>query len=438
MFSALKATRFEEVKVLLLGQDPYHGPGEAHGMCFSVRPGIKVPPSLVNIYKELQDDLGCTPPPHGFLLSWALQGVLLLNTVLTVRANEPASHKEQGWEQFTDAIIKALNARKKPLVYLLWGAHAQKKEELIDGKRHRVFKAAHPSPLSAKKFFGSKPFSVTNTALAELGHPPINWQLPQDPAGPVAVAARAAAPPAAVPAPVAAPKPAPKEEPTHLETLLPDDWRAALADDLKKSSFRSLDKFLAGERRDATVYPAEDRLFAALRLTPLKSVRVVLLGQEPPCQDDIADGLAFSVREGVDPSDVQQALFRELRNDLGCRIPATGSLEPWARQGVLLVNLLWTVRAGRPGSHKDKGWESFTDAVLKAVNAGQDPVVFVLLGLAARKKAALLDDERHVVITGEHPAVAPDKLLGSGVFSEINHALETRGRSGIYWQLPYV
>ena len=177
MFSAFHATPFDSVKVLLLGQDPYHGPGEAHGMCFSVRPGVRVPPSLVNMYKELQTDLGCVRPAHGHLVAWAEQGVLLLNTVLTVRDNEPASHKGQGWETFTDAVIRALVERDRPMVFLLWGAHAQKKEKLIGSGKHRVLKMAHPSPLSAKKFLGSKPFSATNAALVELGQEPINWQL---------------------------------------------------------------------------------------------------------------------------------------------------------------------------------------------------------------------------------------------------------------------
>src|SRR5262249_26229986 len=181
LFAAFKATPYEQVKVLLLGQDPYHDDGQAHGMCFSVRPGVKPPPSLVNIYKELRDDLSITPPDHGYLVSWAHQGVLLLNAVLTVRAHEAASHKEKGWETFTDAAIKALSAREKPLVFLLWGAYAQKKAALIDTNKHRVLLAAHPSPLSAKKFFGSKPFSQANQALQELGQSPVNWQLPADP-----------------------------------------------------------------------------------------------------------------------------------------------------------------------------------------------------------------------------------------------------------------
>lgn len=178
LFSALRATPFEDVRVLLLGQDPYHGDGQAHGMCFSVSPGIKAPPSLVNMFKELKEDLGCKVPNNGYLLPWAKQGVLLLNAVLTVRAHEPNSHKNQGWEQFTDAIIRAVNEKKEPVVFVLWGAYAQKKEKLIDAERHRILKGAHPSPLSAKKFFGSRPFSAINQALQKAGHRPIDWQLP--------------------------------------------------------------------------------------------------------------------------------------------------------------------------------------------------------------------------------------------------------------------
>jgi uracil-DNA glycosylase len=178
VFNAFKLTPYERVKVLLLGQDPYHDEGQAHGLCFSVKPGTKPPPSLVNIFKELHNDLGCKIPNNGYLTPWAEQGVMLLNAVLTVRAHKPTSHKDQGWETFTDAVIRALNARPRPLVFLLWGAYAQKKTKLIDTDRHRIVTAAHPSPLSAKKFFGSKPFSAVNRALEELGETPIDWQLP--------------------------------------------------------------------------------------------------------------------------------------------------------------------------------------------------------------------------------------------------------------------
>lgn len=177
VFNAFQATPFDAVKVLLLGQDPYHDDGQAHGMCFSVRPGVKPPPSLVNMFKELRDDLGCTIPKTGYLAPWAEQGVMLLNAVLTVRAHEPNSHKDKGWEPFTDAVIRALNDRPDPVVFVLWGAYAQKKGKLIDEAKHPVIKSAHPSPLSAKKFFGSKPFSAVNAALERLGKPPIDWQL---------------------------------------------------------------------------------------------------------------------------------------------------------------------------------------------------------------------------------------------------------------------
>lgn len=176
VFAALRLTPFEKVRVLLLGQDPYHNVGQAHGLCFSVKPSIKPPPSLANVFKELRTDLGCAIPSHGHLVAWAQQGVLLLNTVLTVRAHEANSHKGRGWEQFTDAIIRRVNERPH-VVFLLWGAHAHKKAELIDDARHTVLKSAHPSPLSARKFLGSKPFSQTNAALRSHGQAEINWQL---------------------------------------------------------------------------------------------------------------------------------------------------------------------------------------------------------------------------------------------------------------------
>jgi uracil-DNA glycosylase len=179
VFNALALTPYERANVLLLGQDPYHDDGQAHGLCFSVRPGVKPPPSLVNIFKELRDDLGCSIPKHGYLARWAEQGVLLLNAVLTVRAHEANSHKDRGWETFTDAIIRALNARPSPVVFVLWGAYAQKKAKLIDASRNPVLTAAHPSPLSAKKFMGSRPFSAINAALISVGKPPIDWQLPE-------------------------------------------------------------------------------------------------------------------------------------------------------------------------------------------------------------------------------------------------------------------
>jgi uracil-DNA glycosylase len=178
VFSAFELTPYDQVRAVLLGQDPYHGPNQAHGLCFSVRPGVRPPPSLVNMLKELHDDLGCRVPNNGYLVPWASQGLLMLNTVLTVRAHEANSHKGQGWETFTDAAIAALNDRPAPVVFVLWGAHAQKKKKMIDGKRHRVLMAAHPSPLSAGKFFGSRPFSAINGALQELGEKPLDWQLP--------------------------------------------------------------------------------------------------------------------------------------------------------------------------------------------------------------------------------------------------------------------
>jgi len=178
VFKAFQLTPYADVKVLLLGQDPYHGEGQAHGLCFSVRPGKRPPPSLVNILRESKNDLGCPIPNNGYLAPWARQGVMLLNAVLTVRARQPNSHEGQGWEKFTDAVIEALNARSRPLVFMLWGASAQKKTKRIHSPPHGIVTAAHPSPLSMKKFFGSKPFSRANSALAKLGEKAIDWCLP--------------------------------------------------------------------------------------------------------------------------------------------------------------------------------------------------------------------------------------------------------------------
>lgn len=179
-FHALDATPLDKVRVVILGQDPYHGPGQAHGLCFSVRPGVRIPPSLVNIYKELQDDLGIPPPDHGNLEHWARQGVLLLNAVLTVEAHQAASHRGRGWERFTDAVIRLVDARETPAVFILWGSYAQKKAAFVDRSRHLVLKAPHPSPLSAHNgFFGSRPFSQANAFLKANGLEPIDWRLPE-------------------------------------------------------------------------------------------------------------------------------------------------------------------------------------------------------------------------------------------------------------------
>ncbi len=175
VFSAFSMTAFDAVKVVILGQDPYHDDDQAHGLSFSVKPGVKVPPSLANMVKELKTDVGATAPKHGFLGGWASQGVLMLNAVLTVRAHSANSHKDQGWETFTDAVIQTLNNRAEHIVFVLWGGYAQKKGQIIDRTRHSVIECAHPSPLSAKKFFGSKPFSQTNEALQSHGQSPIDW-----------------------------------------------------------------------------------------------------------------------------------------------------------------------------------------------------------------------------------------------------------------------
>ena len=178
-FRALDLTPLDEVRVVILGQDPYHGEGQAHGLCFSVQPGVRPPPSLVNIYKELESDLGIRRPRHGFLENWAKQGVLLLNSVLTVEMGQAASHQRRGWEEFTDEIIRTVNAKKDPVVFMLWGAYAQKKAAFVDTTKHLVLKAAHPSPLSAHNgFLGCKHFSKANAFLAANGQRPIDWSLP--------------------------------------------------------------------------------------------------------------------------------------------------------------------------------------------------------------------------------------------------------------------
>ncbi|WP_036138168.1 uracil-DNA glycosylase [Luteibacter sp. 9135] len=179
IFNAFAHTPFDRVRVVILGQDPYHGPGQAHGLSFSVRPGVRVPPSLQNMFKEIEDSLGIPRPDHGCLTPWADQGVLLLNAVLTVEAGQAASHQGKGWEGFTDAAIDALNREREGLVFLLWGSHAQKKGQLIDGKRHLILRSVHPSPLSAHRgFMGCGHFAKTNAYLASRGEAPIDWSLP--------------------------------------------------------------------------------------------------------------------------------------------------------------------------------------------------------------------------------------------------------------------
>ena len=178
IFNAFHLTPLHEVKVVILGQDPYHNDGQAHGLCFSVKPDVAIPPSLVNIYQELHDDLGCYIPNNGYLTKWAKQGVLMLNTVLTVRAHQANSHRGMGWEQFTDAAIRILNEQDRPLVFILWGSPAQKKAQMLNNPKHLILKAPHPSPLSAYRgFFGSRPFSQTNEFLVKNGLEPIDWQI---------------------------------------------------------------------------------------------------------------------------------------------------------------------------------------------------------------------------------------------------------------------
>ncbi|MDR6224838.1 uracil-DNA glycosylase [Desmospora profundinema] len=178
LFSALEWTPYQQVRVLLLGQDPYHNDGQAHGLSFSVRPEVAHPPSLRNMFKELQDDLGYAPPKNGYLVPWAQQGVLMLNAVLTVRAHQPNSHKNKGWERFTDGVIRAVNEKSEPVVFVLWGNYAKKKKKWIDTGKHIIVESAHPSPLSAKRgFFGSRPFSRINQALRETGQPEVDWRI---------------------------------------------------------------------------------------------------------------------------------------------------------------------------------------------------------------------------------------------------------------------
>lgn len=178
IFNAFHLTPLSEVKVVILGQDPYHNVGQAHGLCFSVKPDVEIPPSLMNIYQELHDDLGCYIPNNGYLVKWAKQGVLMLNTVLTVRAHRANSHQGKGWEEFTDAAIRALNQQDRPIVFILWGRPAQMKKSMLNNPNHLILEAPHPSPLSAfRGFFGSRPFSQTNDFLKEHGLEPIDWQI---------------------------------------------------------------------------------------------------------------------------------------------------------------------------------------------------------------------------------------------------------------------
>lgn len=178
VFSAFELTPLADVKVVILGQDPYHNVGQAHGLCFSVKPDVEISPSLVNIYKELHDDLGCYIPNNGYLVKWAKQGVLMLNTVLTVRAHQANSHRGIGWEEFTNAAIRVLNEQDRPIVFILWGSPAQRKKEMLNNPKHLILEAPHPSPLSAYRgFFGSKPFSQTNAFLEKNGLTPIDWQI---------------------------------------------------------------------------------------------------------------------------------------------------------------------------------------------------------------------------------------------------------------------
>jgi uracil-DNA glycosylase len=218
---------------------------------------------------------------------------------------------------------------------------------------------------------------------------------------------------------------------------LPASWRPALANEIKQPYFKALDRFVTQERKTHTIYPPEGEVFSALRLTPYKAVNVFILGQDPYHDDNQAHGLAFSVRPGVTPPPSLKNIFKELKADVGFRIPNNGYLVPWAEQGVLLLNAVLTVRAHQPNSHKNKGWETFTDAVLRAVSAKTDPVVFVLWGGYARKKASLIDTNRHVIIESAHPSPlsARSGFFGSRPFSKINAALRSAGKREVDWQL---
>jgi uracil-DNA glycosylase len=216
-------------------------------------------------------------------------------------------------------------------------------------------------------------------------------------------------------------------------TLLPTDWRTVLTDEFSRPYFRKLEKFLADQRQVSTVYPGEMDVFNAFRMTPLEQVKVVLLGDSPPAGQGQADGLAFSARPGARPTRAAVRMFEELHRDLGCWPPSTGHLAPWARQGVFLLNSVLTVREGEPGSHEGKGWENFTDAVLRALGARSRHIVFVLWGETGAKKERWIDPVRHTILMGPHPLEGG--FAGSRPFSAINNALELHGQSAVWWQL---
>jgi uracil-DNA glycosylase len=232
-----------------------------------------------------------------------------------------------------------------------------------------------------------------------------------------------------------APPPAAEHEPfvPRYAEQLPADWRAVLAEEFAKPYYRKLDRFVAAERQAHTVYPAEDDVFRAFALTPFGQVRVVLLGDSPFVEAYRAHGLAYSVRPGTALTPVLENLFRELRHDLGCWLTQTGCLTPWAKQGVLLLNSVLTANAGDPGAHRDRGWEKFTDAVVRALDARDEPVAFLLCGPAGRRKQPLIDADRHPVVIV--PSPWDPEFRGSRPFSAVNNALEVRGRARVYWQL---
>ena len=308
MFNAFHFTPLSQVKVVILGQDPYHNDGQAHGLCFSVKRDVEIPPSLVNIYQELHDDLGCYIPDNGYLEKWARQGVLMLNTVLTVRAHQANSHRGIGWEQFTDAAIGILNEQDRPIVFLLWGRPAQMKKSMLTNPKHLILEAPHPSPLSAYRgFFGCRHFSKTNEFLIQNGLESIDWQIEN----------------------------------------------------------------------------------------------------------------------------------KELHDDLGCYIPDNGYLEKWARQGVLMLNTVLTVRAHQANSHRGIGWEQFTDAAIGILNEQDRPIVFLLWGRPAQMKKSMLTNPKHLILEAPHPSPlsAYRGFFGCRHFSKTNEFLIQNGLESIDWQI---
>ncbi|XP_053608044.1 uncharacterized protein LOC128673902 [Plodia interpunctella] len=399
VFEALNLTPFEEVKVVIVGQDPYPGKNQANGLAFSVPLGAQVPPSLDNIYKLLQSDLGYAPVLHGCLKSWATQGVLLLNSILTVRQGETLSHKEKGWETFTDAIIEKLNKRNGTVVFIVWSDVAKKK--LITSKNHLILTDSHPTVIYDEiktDFFGSRPFSRANTWLMNHGKTPIDWKL----------------------------------------SYVTNDWQYVLKDEFSKDYFKKdLQEFLDEQYAHHIIYPERRLIFQALELTPFENVKVVIVGQDPGKVEGF--GVAFSVPYGAEiPNSTK---LQAKQNDLGYTPVSHGCLDSWGRQGVLLLNSILTLRQRKPKSHKDKGWETFTDAIIKKLNEREKPVGFLLWGRIAEKKFKHINSDKHFVLVTSHPIASEYQknqtdFRGSKPFSKINYWLITKGLQAIDWRLP--